>query len=292
MMPVRATPENDNMTFGGRCRLKSSSITETRRWPAYGGAALMAFAAVAAAAPAAAENAEIAHYRAIERKTFTDAEIIDGFFKVTFGAEFHIAGGVDRIRKYDGPVRVYVDNRATPNRTSQVASVISDLRARIRGLNIAKTDRREEAQIIVSLVHDRDLARMIRTLYGIDRARRIQRSLEPQCLSGFRKDENSRILHSDVLIVADAGEFVFYDCIYEEMLQALGPINDDTTVPWTMFNDDVRMGFFDLYDQYLLNILYDPRIKPGMTHSEVNALLPQILPQVRAWVDENNKPQP
>jgi len=280
------------MTFGGRCRLKSSSIIETRRWPAYGGAALMAFAAVAAAAPAAAENAEIAHYRAIERKTFTDAEIIDGFFKVTFGAEFHIAGGVDRIRKYDGPVRVYVDNRATPNRTSQVASVISDLRARIRGLNIAKTDRREEAQIIVSLVHDRDLARMIRTLYGIDRARRIQRSLEPQCLSGFRKDENSRILHSDVLIVADAGEFVFYDCIYEEMLQALGPINDDTTVPWTMFNDDVRMGFFDLYDQYLLNILYDPRIKPGMTHSEVNALLPQILPQVRAWVDENNKPQP
>ena len=280
------------MTFGGRCRLKSSSITETRRWPAYGGAALMAFAAVAAAAPAAAENAEIAHYRAIERKTFTDAEIIDGFFKVTFGAEFHIAGGVDRIRKYDGPVRVYVDNRATPNRTSQVASVISDLRARIRGLNIAKIDRREEAQIIVSLVHDRDLARMIRTLYGIDRARRIQRSLEPQCLSGFRKDENSRILHSDVLIVADAGEFVFYDCIYEEMLQALGPINDDTTVPWTMFNDDVRMGFFDLYDQYLLNILYDPRIKPGMTHSEVNALLPQILPQVRAWVDENNKSQP
>ena len=51
--------------------------------------------------------------------------------------------------------------------------------------------------------------RAIRTLYGIDRARRIQRSLEPQCLSGFRKDENSRILRSDVLIVADAGDFVF-----------------------------------------------------------------------------------
>jgi hypothetical protein len=76
------------------------------------------------------------------------------------------------------------------------------------------------------------------------------------------------------------------------MLQALGPINDDTTVPWTMFNDDVRMGFFDLYDQYLLNILYDQRIKPGMTRAEVEKLLPEILPQVRAWVDENNKPGP
>jgi hypothetical protein len=34
------------------------------------------------------------------------------------------------------------------------------------------------------------------------------------------------------------------------------------------------------------------RIKPGMTRAEVEKLLPEILPQVRAWVDENNKPAP
>ena len=191
-----------------------------------------------------------------------------------------------------GPVLVYVDNRAQPDRSAQVAAVVADIRARIRDLDIAMTGRRDDAQIVVSLVRDRDLAHAIRTLYGIDRARRIQRSLEPQCLSGFRKDENSRILHSDVLIVADAGEFVFYDCIYEELLQSLGPINDDTTVPWTMFNDDVQMGFFDLYDQYLLNILYDRRIRPGMTRAQVEALLPEVLPQVRAWVDGNNSAKP
>jgi hypothetical protein len=264
------------MTFG---RLRDPCI-----------AILVALAALTGAVLAAAEDADIARRRSIERKTFSNAEIIDGFFKITFGAEFHIAGGVDRIRKYDGPIRVYVDNKAKPDRGSQVAAVVADIRMRIRDLDIAMTGRRDDAQIIVSLVHDRDLAHAIRTLYGIDRARRIQRSLEPQCLSGFRKDENSRILHSDVLIVADAGEFVFYDCIYEELLQSLGPINDDTTVPWSMFNDDVQMGFFDLYDQYLLNILYDRRIRPGMTRTEVEALLPEVLPQVRAWVDENNKP--
>jgi hypothetical protein len=250
---------------------------------------LIAVAALSGAVLAAAEDTEITHRRSIERKTFSDAEIIDGLFKVTFGAEFHIAGGVDRIRKYDGPVRVYVDNKAKPDRSPQVAAVVADIRNRIRDLDIAMVARRDEAQIVVSLVHDRDLAHAIRTLYGIDRARRIQRSLEPQCLSGFRKDENSRILHSDVLIVADAGEFVFYDCIYEELLQSLGPINDDTTVPWSMFNDEVQMGFFDLYDQYLLNILYDRRIRPGMTRKEVEALLPEVLPQVRAWVDGNNR---
>jgi hypothetical protein len=51
-----------------------------------------------------------------------------------------------------------------------------------------------------------------------------------------------------------------------------------------MFNDDVQMGFFDVYDQFLLNILYDPRVRPGMTKEEVNGLLPKVLPTVRAWV--------
>jgi hypothetical protein len=68
------------------------------------------------------------------------------------------------------------------------------------------------------------------------------------------------------------------------LLQALGAINDDPSVPWTMFNDDVQMGFFDVYDQYLLNILYDPRIRPGMTKQEVNQLLPDVLSAARTWV--------
>jgi hypothetical protein len=240
--------------------------------------------------PSGAEDLEITHRRETERKSFTDAEIIDGFFKVTFGAEFHIAGRVDRIRKYIGPVRVYADNRTKPDRTAQIGAVIADIGKRIHGLDIAMTTDRDASRVMVSLVGDRDLSRSIRALYGVDRARRIQRSLQPQCLSGFRKNERSQILHSDVLVVADAGDFIFYDCAYEELLQALGPINDDRTVPWTMFNDDVQMGFFDLYDQYLLNILYDKRVQPGMTKTEVRNLLPEVLPDVRAWVDQNNKP--
>jgi hypothetical protein len=281
------------MTVDGFRRAFADRKARTRRAAAsiglLGVAMLAAAMTVVACAAAAADNPEVARRRAAERKNFTDAEIADGFFKVTFGAEFHVAGGVDRIRKYDGPVRIFIDNRATPDRTSQVEAAIADIRRRIRHLDIVRTERRDDANMVVSLIHDRDLARMIRAVYGIDRARRIQRSLEPQCLSGFRKDESSRILRSDVIITADAGDFVFHDCVYEELLQALGPINDDTTVPWTMFNDDVQMGFFGVYDQYLLNILYDPRIRPGMTRAEVEALLPAVLPAVRAFVEDNNK---
>lgn len=235
---------------------------------------------------AAAEPPEIAKARAAERKSFTDAEIVEGFLKLTLGAELRAADSADRIRKYDRPVRVYVDNRARPNRRKQVADAVADIRRRIRHLDIAVTPRRRDANVVVMLVRDRDLARTIRSFYGAKRARGILKSLEPQCLSGIRRDERFRILHSDVFVVSDAGQFVFYDCVYEEILQALGPINDDSSVPWTMFNDDVHMGFFGIYDQFILNVLYDPRIRPGMTRDEVRAVLPQVLPDVRAWVAE------
>jgi Protein of unknown function (DUF2927) len=68
----------------------------------------------------------------------------------------------------------------------------------------------------------------------------------------------------------------------------LGPINDTASVPWTMFNDNVSMGFFDVYDQYILNLLYDPRVRPGMTVEEVKAVLPQVLADVRVWVRQVN----
>ena len=55
-----------------------------------------------------------------------------------------------------------------------------------------------------------------------------------------------------------------------------------------MFNDDVHMGFFDVYDQYILNILYNPRIAAGMSAQEVRDALPQILPSVRSWVARIN----
>ena len=235
-----------------------------------------------------AEDREITKRRAAERKTFTDAEIFDGFFKTAFGAELKFAGRVDRIRKYDIPVRIYVENRAKPDRSAQVVAVVADIKARVANLDIAMTQDRPAATTIVQLLRERDFYPTLRKAYGRKRTLEIQKSLDPQCLSGFAKDANYRITHSDVYLVADQSDFIFYDCVYEELLQSMGPINDTSSVPWTMFNDDVQAGFFDVYDQYILNILYDPRIRPGMAADEVRAMLPQVMPTVRAFVARVN----
>jgi len=185
-------------------------------------------------------------------------------------------------------VRAYIDNRAKPDRAQETGRVIEDIGRHIDKLDIAVTSDRRLANLVITLVRDRDLDRTIAGMFGRERARRIENALEPQCLSGFRKDETYRITRSEVIIVVDAGDFIFYDCAYEEILQSLGPINDDESVPWTMFNDNVQMGFFDVYDQYLLNLLYHPRMRPGMDRDEARAVVDAILPEVRAFVARTN----
>lgn len=58
-----------------------------------------------------------------------------------------------------------------------------------------------------------------------------------------------------------------------------------------MFNDSVQMGFFDIYDQYLLNILYDVRVRSGMSKHELDRLLPEIMPAVRDRIARNRRAQ-
>jgi hypothetical protein len=256
---------------------------------------LAAFAVIAIAGsglvPANAETPDISSRRAAERTDFTNEEIRDGFFKIAFGAELQLDAPAERVRKFDEPVRIFVVSASGLDRRAEIAAIVDDIRSHVNHLDVAVTNDRREANFLIRLVPERKVDRTIRALYGNDRAQKIQQSLNPVCLSGIGKDERFRIRRAEVILPVDAGDFTFYDCAYEELLQALGAINDDRSVPWTMFNDEVQMGFFDIYDQYLINILYDPRIRPGMTKDEVNALLPEVLSTARSWVRNTNLPR-
>jgi hypothetical protein len=243
-----------------------------------------------ASSPAHSENAEIATRRAAERTSFTDAEIMDGFFKLAFRAELQLDRNAERIRKFDEPVRVTLVNRGKVGRRAEIAGILEDIRTRVAHLDIAITEDARAANFFVLLVPTRDFKRTVRSLYGGHKAKQIQERLGPQCLSGIGKDERYRIRRAEVLLPVDADDFTFRDCAYEEILQGLGIINDDPSVPWTMFNDDIQMGFFDVYDQYLLNILYDSRVRPGMTRAELGEVAADVLPTVRAWVARTNAP--
>src|SRR5262249_9384301 len=72
-------------------------------------------------------------------------------------------------------------------------------------------------------------------------------------------------------------EDVFLDCAYHELLHAFGLSNHDQHNPWTTLNQNRTVGYLTIYDRFLLALLYDPRIRPGMTAAQVRAVLPHIL---------------
>src|ERR1700738_557507 len=69
--------------------------------------------------PANAENPDISSRRASERVDFNDDEIRDGFFKIAFSAELQLDAPVERVRKFDEPVRIFVVSKGLPDRRSR-----------------------------------------------------------------------------------------------------------------------------------------------------------------------------
>src|SRR6266404_8685939 len=88
----------------------------------------IAFDAVVSPPSACGEIPAITSRQRTEKKIFTDSEISEGFLKTAFGAEYHLAGRVDRIRKYDIPVRVFADGDRS-DRKAQLAKVVADIAA-------------------------------------------------------------------------------------------------------------------------------------------------------------------
>src|SRR5687768_5617128 len=108
-----------------------------------GGAAAIGLTLIVTSTIAGAEHPEIAKRRAAERKVFTDGEIITGFFKLTLSAEFQTGGRANRIRKFEGPVRVFVENRTKPDRSGQVSAAIADIKRHIEHIDLSTVGSRD-----------------------------------------------------------------------------------------------------------------------------------------------------
>jgi Protein of unknown function (DUF2927) len=186
--------------------------------------AVMVLCLTALSAPMCrAEPSLVAQKQRAEKKSFTDAQLVEGFLKTSFGAEFQLAGRVDQIRKYVKPVRVFIEGSQRADRRKQLAGVVADIGRRIAHLDIAMADDRESANVVVTMVRERNFQKTLVSMYGDERASEIKKSIDPECLSGFTKNERFEIEHSEVIVAVDTGDFTFLDCAYEEPLQSLGP---------------------------------------------------------------------
>ncbi len=213
-------------------------------------------------------------------QAFTDVQLANGFQKTVFGAEYSSFGWQSNmVKKFTKPVRVYIDNRSKIDRRAEVRRFVRSLPRSIRGLDIAIVNSPAKANYRIYIVDKAQYKETVRKdIYG-----RVSMQVPGRCLVRVVSGP-SGIKRSDAVIVADDGKFLFKRCLVEEVLQGLGPVNDNPELPHSVFNDTSRHVSFTSYDRHILNMLYNPKIKAGMSKREVQSVLPSVIRDARRQV--------
>ncbi len=215
-----------------------------------------------------------------DQTRFSNRELIDGFMKTVFGLEYRTWNWQPYlVKKFTRPVTFYVHNLSRRNRKDDAIRFMRGLTKRIRGLRTRLVSSQKQANFLLYIVDRKQYRDVVRReIYGDPAAHAPGR-----CLVRVLSD-SSGIAHSTAVIVADEGEFLFQRCLVEEVLQGLGPMNDDRTLTHSVFNDRTRHDRFTEFDRYILNMLYHERVRPGMSQQQSRDVLPAVIRDVRRYV--------
>lgn len=94
--------------------------------------------------------------------------------------------------------------------------------------------------------------------------------------SYFDPDDPAHYSAVLVLIRGEHPPLTRLSCVHEEMAQAMGLPNDSPEARPSLFSDSLEFALLTDHDEILLRMLYDPRLRPGMTAEEAKPLLPDI----------------
>ena len=212
-----------------------------------------------------------AHGPTARAQAFTPAELVDGFERIVFGSEYGLFAQ-PYLRRFEGPVRVHVDLRSRILWTGpRVRNFVRWLSAEVPNLRLRLVDDPGRADLRIHLIDRTDYAETVRAkVYNNPFA-----TVRGRCLvrAEFTRAGISR---ADAVIVADEGEALLRRCMGEETMQGLGLLNDDRSLTRSMFNDATPFTRVQRFDLLLLAMLYDPRLRSGMTPEEARPLLPAV----------------
>ncbi|MFD0916157.1 DUF2927 domain-containing protein [Pseudahrensia aquimaris] len=209
-------------------------------------------------------------------QAYTDSEVIDGFKKTVFGSEYPgLFSTGSYVRKFNGTVRMHVSS-FSPSLKAEVERFARSLNGLISGLRLRIVNDPERANFRVFVTTKANYETTVqRSVYGNRTA-----AVRGKCMVRSKFTRNG-ISRSDAVIVGDDSRSLFRRCMTEEILQGLGPLNDDPSLIHSMFNDRSRYTAFRRFDRLILNMLYDRRIENGMSVSQAAELLPRVLRDVR-----------
>lgn len=235
--------------------------------------------------------------RAAKDIPFDRADLADHFGKVAFGIDPEFAR--DRteaalaesqiIRKWRGPIRFRIYGHPSPPDRRWIVGMFGRLPG-LTGLDIAEATEGAEGRPNF-LVFFLDQKQRIEVLQSYDpRGDDLTREEMTDLFSDTTTCSTSAIYPSAkddpdygviylvaASIRAELPDRMRTSCIEEEIVQSMGLIRDDDSVRPSIFNEDEEFAYMTRHDEYLLRILYDPRLTPGMPRDRAMPIVRQIV---------------
>lgn len=240
------------------------------------------------------DNGLLRFERAPADAPFNNADIAEAFRRIMFYDEYALEDGrfVERqvprlLEKFEGPVTVSLQGNAIrPTDRRQLGTMLARLR-RATGLQITETPELDEASVIVSMldaVGRRGLADALSTKptwQGVADELRGDLGGAVCVAYSLTNDTDAGGLRYLIVIPDELRGLMRQSCIEEEIGQAFGPSADWDGARPSVFNDDEEFALLTEHDEWLLRILYDARLRPGMTEAEGMPIARRILAELR-----------
>ncbi|MEM8959200.1 MAG: DUF2927 domain-containing protein [Pseudomonadota bacterium] len=284
-----------------------------------------------AAEPAAPFDSElVADYAATQAslvtrgllRTDSGAEISDPdrlartFLRIALYDEYtEIAGTIvareqsSDLRRWDDPVRIglkFGDSVPEAIRTEDTATVrrLAARLSQVSGHPVALDPDRPNFDVyVVSESERRALGPELRAaLPGVTEPVLRQIVEMPEsifCLVVAFSDPRTPAVYTRAIAIirAELPPLLRRSCYHEELAQGLGLANDSPEARPSLFNDDKEFAFLTGQDELLLAMLYDPRLRPGMSATEARPIAETIArellmqPRVRGTPTPLSDPQ-
>ncbi len=214
---------------------------------------------------------------------FSDRNLAENFIRIALFDEYATSGGQfvqrqtpSRLRRWDKPVRMTVEFGASvplAQRSRDQADVLRTAAelAAASGHLVAVSALAPNFHILILNEDDRRAAapRLRALVPGIsvgDLATVIDMPRETFCLVfAYSSGASSTYGTAVAVIRGEHPDLLRLSCIQEELAQGLGLANDSPDARPSIFNDDEEFALLTRQDALLLKMLYDPRLKPGMT---------------------------
>lgn len=208
---------------------------------------------------------------------FTAAELERGFMALAFGSDLRIGARPRGIRRFDHPIRAVVMPGGSVDRAVRMRDVIAEYARTVPSLNLSAAAAVGEADVEVRLIDEKDFNGALFSAFGPKIAKDFIARTDPQCMTSVKSNAAGDIVRSVSFIIVDKGDDVFLDCAYHELLHAFGLSNHDQRNIWTTLNQNRMVGYLTVYDRDLLTILYDRRVRPGMSPAAARRVLPRVI---------------